>query len=66
MLDGKKLGQDIWAKIKDEDPKKPEDLWETVGELICNHIKSNADVKPGISVTTPNGVGQTTGTGSIQ
>ena len=66
MLDGKKLGKEIWAKVKNLDPKETEMIWEIIGDQICNHIKQNAVVKPGIEVATPNGIGQTTGIGTIE
>ena len=66
MLDGKKLGKEIWAKVKNLDPNEAEMIWEIIGDCICDHIKQNAVVKPGIDVTTPNGIGQTTGIGAIE
>ena len=66
MLDGRKLGKKIWAEVKDLDPNETEKMWEIIADQICNHIKQNAVVKPGIEVATPNGIGQTTGIGAIE
>ena len=66
MLNGEKLGKEIWAEIQDLDPTETQKIWKIIADHICNHIKQNAIVKPGINVTTPNGIGKTTGVGKIQ
>ena len=66
MLDGKKLGKEIWAKVKNLNPNETEKIWEIIADQICDHIKQNAVVKPGIDVTAPNGIGRTTSIGAIE
>ena len=68
MLDGKKMGQEIWKalskKVKEE--IKTEELWEIVGQIICSHFKENAQVAPGIELQAGGKPGATTGIGKIQ
>jgi len=41
-------------------------LWKTIGTVIVNYIKNNAEVPAGIKVTTSGGDGSTSGPGTVQ
>lgn len=70
-MDGKALGDAIAAvitdaKATDEMKQQIKALWEKIGGEIVSHIQQNAQVLPGIPVSTPVGAGETTGPGQIQ
>lgn len=70
-MDGKALGDAIAAIITDakatpEMKKQIKALWEKIGGEIVSHIQQNAQVLPGIPVSTPVGTGSTSGPGQIQ
>jgi len=73
MLDGEKLGKEIWAalSVNKNDQEEPvqdptEEHWKSVGKAIVTHFKANAIVPQGIAVTTSGGNGATSGPGRIQ
>lgn len=71
MLDGDKLGEEIWAAIsalnKEGQKNDPtEKYWKIVGKTIVSHFKTNAVIPKGIGVSTSGGNGATSGPGRIQ
>lgn len=70
-MDGKALGDAIAAVITDAQAtpamkQQIKALWEKIGGAIVSHIQQNAQVLPGILVSTPVGAGSTSGPGQIQ
>lgn len=70
-MNGKTLGDDIADviisdKATAEMKAQIKELWERIGAVIVSHIQDNAQVLPGITVSTPSGPGATTGEGQIQ
>jgi hypothetical protein len=65
MLDGEEMGAAVWKAIKNVEPRKTDEVWKAVCSAICRYLKENAVVEPGISVTTTNSTGQTTGPGKL-
>lgn len=71
MLDGDKLGQEIWAAIsalnkEDQENDPTEEYWKTVGKTIVSHFKTNGVIPQGIAVSTSGGSGSTSGPGRIE
>jgi hypothetical protein len=69
-MDGSKLGKEIAAEIMNT--SAPADvkaqviaLWEKIGTAIVSHIVDNAEVPPGIAVSTPAGPGATSASGKV-
>lgn len=70
-MNGKVLGDAIAAVITSPDAtaqmkQQIQTLWESIGDVIVDHIQQNAQVLPGIAVSTPAGAGATTAPGQIQ
>jgi hypothetical protein len=71
---GKALGRKIAVKIiaPDADPEVRADiiaLWESIGDVVVDHLIANTQVTPGIPVSTTGGptaqTGATTGPGTV-
>ena len=71
-MNGKKLGDDIAAKITafsidtSEGAKKPKEqvkeLWEDIGKIIVGHIQDNIEIQIPANSVIIQGTGQATGT----
>ena len=69
-MNGNKLGTDIANAIihADAPPEVKAEvikLWQIIAGEIVSHIQQNAQVPPGIAVTTPAGPGATSAPGSV-
>jgi hypothetical protein len=69
-MDGNKLGLEITDAIMNmnappEVQVKVIELWQKIGCVIVDHIKTNAVVPAGIAVSTSGGGGATTAPGQV-
>jgi hypothetical protein len=67
---GTKIAQDILVQCG-QSPAGPafakmKEFWTIIAKDIVQHIQQNAVVPAGIATTSPDGPGQTTGTGKVQ
>jgi hypothetical protein len=67
---GTKIAQDLLVQCG-QPPAGPafakmKEFWTIVAKDAVEHIKQNAEVPAGITTTSPDGPGQTTGKGKVQ
>ena len=69
-MNGNAMGQEVAAAIMNSGAP-PEvqaaviELWKKICTVIVTHIQDNAEVPPGITVSTPVGPGATSAPGSV-